>query len=325
MKWKKYTFTTTTEAVDLISAELADCGIEGIEIEDHVPLTESETKGMFIDILPDLGPDDGTAQVSFYLEPDSDLEGTLLKVSQALEELRTFTDIGPCLITESETEDKDWINNWKEFFKPLWVGDILIRPTWEPIPEGTPEDAVVITMDPGMAFGTGGHETTRLCLTQLQKYIGQMREAGMSPEVLDVGTGSGILGIAALKLGAAHVLGTDLDELAIEAVEQNLKDNEIPEGRFHLAWGNIVDDPKIQDAAGYEKYDIAVANILAPVIIALTGEIGQHLKHGGYFITSGIIDTKEADVVRAFEESGDFDIVEINHLGEWVNVTARRR
>ena len=332
MKWKKYTFKTNTQSVDLISATLGEVGIEGIEIEDKVPLTEAETKGMFIDILPDLGEDDGIATVSFYLDPEKqDIPAMINDVNTALDELREWTDIGECKLTEGETEDKDLINNWKEFFKPLWVGDVLIKPTWEQLPEGTPDDAIVVIMDPGTAFGTGGHETTQLCMTQLEKYIPQLKEHPLDEacakgiEMLDLGTGSGILGITALKLGVNHVLGTDLDEAAIEAVGQNKTDNDITDEQFDVICGNIVDDKAVQDAAGYEKYDIVTANILAPVIIALVDEVAQHMKHGAYFITSGIIDMKEDDVKAAFAKNDEWEIVEVNHQGEWVNVTARRK
>lgn len=326
MKWKKYTLETTTEAVDLVSAAFDELGIEGIEIEDNIPLSESDTKGMFIDILPELPPDDGTARVSFYLDADSDNAEMLEKVHEALEELKLFTNIGSGVITESETEDKDWINNWKEFFHPFVVDDILIKPTWEPLPEGM-EAKTLIQIDPGTAFGTGAHETTQLCIRQLEKYL---KELGAGKErkdieILDVGTGSGILGIAALKLGANHVFATDLDDNAIEAVGENLASNDLTEEQFKTVCGNLIDDPEIQKAAGDECYDIAVANILAPVIIMLQGEVFRHIKHGGIFITSGIIDTKEEDVKAAIEANPEFELLEINHQGEWVNITARRR
>ncbi len=326
MKWKKYTLSTTTEAVDLISAAFAGLGIEGTEIEDNSPLSEKDTKGMFIDILPELPPDDGTARVSFYLDPESDTEEMLRRVRESLEELRLFTDIGSGEIAESETEDQDWINNWKTFFHPFTVDDILIKPSWEPVPEGA-EGKILIQIDPGTAFGTGAHETTQLCIRQLKKYIKIMQAAGVREgiELLDVGTGSGILGIAALKLGAAHVLATDLDENAVEAVGENLKSNDLTAAQFHMICGNLIDDEQVQEAAGEENYDIVVANILAPVIIALQREIARYLKRGGILITSGIIDTKEREVLEAFAANPEFEVLEINHQGEWVNITARRR
>ena len=318
MKWKKFTLTTTTEAVDLISCAFDEIGIEGIEIEDNIPLTEKETKGMFIDILPELPPDEGIAKVSFYLDDDADVPGMLEKVNEALEEVKMFTDLGACTIEASETEDKDWINNWKQYFKPFTVDDILIKPTWETIPEEH-KDKLLIQIDPGTAFGTGMHETTQLCIRQLRKYTGS------DTKVLDVGTGSGILGITALKLGAKEVFGTDLDENAITAVGENLEANGIPAGLFTVLQGNIIDDKEVQDAAGYEYYDVAVANILADVIIMLQKEIPVHIKKGGIFITSGIINMKEEAVKEAFAANSAFEIIEVTYQGEWVSITARKK
>lgn len=318
MKWKKFTLTTTTEAVDLISSMFDEIGIEGIEIEDNIPLTESETKGMFIDILPELPPDEGVAKVSFYLEPDSDVEAVLGRVEEGLEELSMFVDLGARTIEAGETEDKDWINNWKQYFKPFTVDDILIKPTWEEIP---PEhkDKLLIQIDPGTAFGTGQHETTQLCIRQLKKYVNPRTL------LLDVGTGSGILGITALKLGARAVFGTDLDENAIHAVKENLEANQIPGERFQVLQGNIIDDKNVQEAAGFEKYDVVVANILADVIILLQKEIPVHMKKGAVFITSGIINSKEEAVKAAFSANDAFEVLEITCQGEWVSVTARKR
>lgn len=318
MKWTKFTLKTTTEAVDLISSMLDELGIEGIEIEDNVPLSEADTKGMFIDILPELPPDDGTAKVSFYLEDLSNLEDLLRNIEEGLDDLSEFVNVGERTIAVSETEDKDWINNWKQYFKPFTVDDILVKPTWEEIP-AEHADKLLIEIDPGTAFGTGKHETTQLCIRQLDKYI----KGG--EKVLDVGTGSGILGIAALKLGASEAFGTDLDENAVVAVRENLEANHIPAEKFGVVQGNIIDDKAIQDQAGYECYDIVVANILAPVIIMLQGEIAPHLKHGGIFITSGIINTKEEDVRQAMEANPELEIVEINHQNDWVSITARRK
>ena len=318
MKWKKFTLTTTTEAVDLISCAFDEIGIEGIEIEDNIPLTEKETKGMFIDILPELPPDEGIAKVSFYLDDDADVPGMLEKVNEALEELKMFTDLGACTIEASETEDKDWINNWKQYFKPFTVDDILIKPTWETIPEEH-KDKLLIQIDPGTAFGTGMHETTQLCIRQLRKYT------GCDTKVLDVGTGSGILGITALKLGAKEVFGTDLDENAITAVGENLEANGISGERFHVLQGNILNDPSVQEWAGFGCYDVVVANILADVIILLVDEIPVHLKQGGLFITSGIINMKEQAVLDAFAKNPAFEVLEVTRQGEWVSVTARKR
>ena len=316
MKWKKFTLTTTTEAVDLISYTLDELGIEGIEIEDNIPLTEKETKGMFIDILPELPPDEGVAKVSFYLDEDDDIPAMMAKGKEALEELKPFTDLGACTFAESETEDKDWINNWKQYFHQFYVDDILIVPSWEEV-KAEDKDKMILHIDPGTAFGTGMHETTQLVIRQLKKYVTP------DTEMLDVGTGSGILGIVALKLGAKHVLGTDLDPCAVPAVAENKEANQIVDETFDMVIGNIIDDKAIQDQAGYEKYDIVTANILADVLIPLTPVIVNQMKKGAYYITSGILDVKEEVVVEAVKAAG-LTVVEVTHQGEWVSVTARK-
>lgn len=318
MKWNKFTLKTRSEVEDIVISTLADVGIEGVEIQDKQPLTESDKQQMFVDIMPDIPDDDGIAYLNFYLDVDEDKEKVLADVRAALAEMQEFLDLGECTITESETEDKDWINNWKQYFKPFTVDHILIKPTWETVPEEH-KDKLLIQIDPGTAFGTGMHETTQLCIRQLEKYVTP------DSEVLDVGTGSGILGITALKLGAKHVFGTDLDENAITAVGENLEANGIAPEQFKVVQGNIIDDKAVQDEVKYEYYDIAVANILADVIIMLQKEIPVHIKKNGIFITSGIIDMKEEAVKAAFEANDAFEIVEITHQGEWVSVTARKK
>ena len=317
MKWNRYSIKTTTAAIDFISSALADIGIEGIEIQDNVQLTQEEAKTMFVDFIPELPPDDGTAVVNFYIDSDED-DGTLVKkAKQELEDLRMFVDIGEGTITNSETEDKDWINNWKQYFKPFSVGDIIIKPTWETVPDGM-EGRMVVDIDPGTAFGTGSHETTQLVIKQMEKYIKP------GDELLDVGTGSGILSVIGIMLGAGHVLGTDLDDNAIIATRENMEANGITAGRYEVIEGNIIDDIKTQDYAGYNKYDIVTANILADIIIPLLGEIAVHMKDGAVIITSGIIDMKEKAVKEAFEANKDFEILETTYQGEWVSVTARK-
>ena len=273
---------------------------------------------MFIDILPDLGPDNGEAFISFYLDDTYDVPATLKRVEEGLKEVGTYVNAGSCEITESETEDKDWINNWKQYFKPFVVDDLLIKPTWEEIPEGM-EDKTLIEIDPGMAFGTGKHETTQLCIRGIRKYVKE------GDQVLDVGTGSGILAVCALLSGAAHTVGTDLDELAIDAARENAGANHLSPDQYDIYIGNLIDDQAVKDAVGYERYDVVVANILADVIIALQGVIAPHIKHGGIFITSGIIDMKEEAVKEAIGANPELEIIDVLHQGEWVSVVARRK
>lgn len=316
MKWTKLSLKTTTQAVDLVSNMLNDLGIDGIQIEDNISITEEEKKEMFIDILPELDPDEGIATLSFYIEDAADLGKTIDNVLKGLDELSEYVDIGEGIISTSETEDKDWINNWKEFFKPFRVDEnIIIKPTWESLKEKK-EDDLVIEIDPGTAFGTGAHETTKLCILGLKKYLD-----GES-KILDVGCGSGILSIIALKLGAKSALGIDIDPNAIEATHENAQVNQIKLDDFTIMSGNIINDVKVQKEIGFHKYDIVVANILADVIIPLSGMIKQHMKPEGLFITSGIINTKKEEVKEAILSNG-FQIVEINEMGEWISIIAK--
>ena len=316
MKWNKITLEIREEVEDIVISTLADIGLEGAEIQDKQPLSEQDKKQMFVDILPDMPEDDGVAYLNFYLDEDEDVNAMLEKVKAELEELRMFVDIGSGMITLSQTEDKDWINNWKQYFKQFYVDDILIIPSWEEVKEED-KDRMIIHIDPGTAFGTGMHETTQLCIRQLKKYVTS------ETELLDVGTGSGILSIVALKLGAKHAVGTDLDPCAVPAVEENKEANEIPVEAFDMMIGNIIDDKEVQDKVGYEKYDIVVSNILADVLVPLTPVILNQMKKGGIYITSGIIDDKEETVVNAVKAAG-LEVLEVTHQGEWVSVTARK-
>ena len=316
MKWNRFTVKTKTEAEDIVISTLAEVGIEGVEIQDKQPLTEEDKAQMFVDIMPEGPSDDGIAYLNFYLEEDADKEAILKDVREALDDLKNFMDIGEATIEESQTEDKDWINNWKQYFHQFYVDDILIVPSWEKV-KAEDRDKMILHIDPGTAFGTGMHETTQLVIRQLKKYVTP------NTEMLDVGTGSGILGIVALKLGAKHVLGTDLDPCAIPAVAENKEANQIADESFDMVIGNIIDDKAIQDQAGYEKYDIVTANILADVLIPLTPVIVNQMKKGAYYITSGILDVKEEVVVEAVKAAG-LTVVEVTHQGEWVSITARK-
>lgn len=318
MKWKKYTIETTTAAEDFMSSMLMELGIEGIEIEDNIPLTKEDQADMFIDFLPELPPDEGISHVSFYIEDDgSDQTEILKRVKIGLEDLRSMVDVGSGMITSSETEDLDWINNWKKYFTSFTIDDILIKPTWEDLKDED-KDKLLIEIDPGISFGTGKHETTQLCIRQLEKYI-----KGGSPKVLDVGCGSGILSIVALKLGARAVVGTDLDKDCMISTRDNMQVNHLDASLGEFYVGNLIDDTTLQEKVGTQEYEIVVANILADVIIPMAPVIPDRLKQGGYFITSGIIDFRENDVKEAIENAG-LTIVEINHQGEWVNITARK-
>lgn len=316
MKWNQFRLTTTTEAEDIVSSMLIDLGIQGVQIEDKIPLTDEDKEQMFVDILPDIPEDDGKAYLTFYLEEEEDKGTILMRVRRELEEMRSYLDVGEGTIEESQTEDVDWVNNWKQYFHQFHIDDILIIPSWEKVGEED-EDKLVIHIDPGTAFGTGMHETTQLCIRQLKKYVTE------GAKILDVGCGSGILGMLALKFGAAYSVGTDLDPCAIDATHENMEANGISKEQYKVMIGNIIDDEAVQNAAGYEQYDIVAANILADVLVALTPVIVRQMKPGGIYITSGIIDDKETVVLDAVKAAG-LEVLEVNYQGEWVSVTARK-
>ena len=317
MGWNKITIDTLTSAEDMISYELTELGATGVEVEDHVSLTEEEMKVMYVDLLPDdIAPDDGKAKISCYFDENENLEHITMQIQAMLERLRGFMDIGAGTISFDKTKEEDWVNNWKQYFHQFYIDDILVIPSWENV-EAKDSDKMVIHIDPGTAFGTGMHETTQLCIRQLKKYVTE------DTEILDVGCGSGILGMLALKFGAKHSVGTDLDPCAIDATYENMDNNGISRDQYEVMIGNIIDDKEVQDKVGYEKYDIVAANILADVLVPLTPVIIHQLKKGGIYITSGIIEDKEEVVVEAVKKAG-LEVLEVNHQGEWVSVTARK-
>ena len=322
MKWIRFTIQTTTEAEDIIISDLYDIGLEGAQIEDKIPLTPLEKEQMFVDILPETEEDDGIAYLSFFVEaPEEESEKQALieerknAIAEALDGVRAYMEIGSGEITVSETEDMDWINNWKQYFHQFTIDDdILVIPSWEDV-EPQDKNKMILHIDPGTAFGTGMHETTQLCIRQLKKYVNE------ETRLLDVGTGSGILSILSLMFGAKEALGTDLDPCAIEAVADNLRTNGIDEKKFTLLIGNIINDPEIQKTVG-DGYDIAAANILAEVLVPLIPVLPAHLKKGGILITSGIIEGKENLVADTMKANG-FEVVDISAKGEWRSVTGR--
>jgi len=322
MKWLKISLETTTQAVDLISAMFDEIGLEGIEIEDKIPLSEEDKKKMFIDILPELPPDDGVAVVNSYVDADTDPGLLREKIEYGLDELELFTDLGSRKLTFTIRDDSEWIDNWKQYFKSFYAAEhIFIKPTWE---QNTAADTVshkddmIIEIDPGTAFGTGAHETTKLCIQALQKHLHH------GDAVLDVGCGSGILSIVAKKLGAGIVTGTDIDENALTVTWENMEQNGIGRQEFTAYTGNLIDDTVLQEKVGLGCYDIVVANILADIIIPLSKEISIHMKSDGLFISSGIINTKEKEVEQALTENG-FEILETARMEEWVAFTTRKK
>lgn len=317
MNWNEYTIKTTTMAEELMCAMLMENGVEGVEILDNIPLTKQEKELMYIDIEPTLPADEGDAYLRFFLEAErEDLDQMLDSIHKGMEEVANYINIGEGTMTCELTNDDDWLHKWKEFFKPFLVDDILIKPSWEEI-DPSMKDKMMIEIDPGTSFGTGQHETTQLCIRSLKKYIKN------GDQMLDLGTGSGILSIVGLKSGAEHVMGTDIDPVCMEACRENMKRNHIEPTTYHFYCGDLIQDSKIQEMVGTIQYDIAVANILADVIIPMAPFVFDLLKKEGLFITSGIIDFKENPVKKALTDAG-FTILNVEHQGEWVGITARK-
>ena len=351
MKWLRIRIKTTTEAEDIMVSDMCDIGLEGAQIEDHIPLTAREKEQMFVDILPDGPADDGVAYLDFFVEINDDgtlktgetllhpeaasviasdkdgngedsggnctREELISKVQQVLDSEKEYLDIGAGEITCEETADLDWINNWKNYFHQFYIDDLVVTPSWEKV---KPEDSgkKVLHIDPGTAFGTGMHETTQLCVRQIRKYLHK------GDNILDIGTGSGILAIISLMYGAGHATGTDLDPCAVEAVRENKEANGIKDEAFDLIIGNIIDDKEVQDKAGYECYDIVVANILAEVLVGLTPETVRHMKPGAVYITSGILAEKE-QLVREAVNSAGLTVTGVTHQGEWCCIAAEKK
>ncbi len=352
MKWMRFRIKTNEESEDIIVSSMTDIGLEGAQIEDNAPLSAADKEQMFTDDLQtaddeetgvdscaiDNGIDTGCAFLNFFVEVDDenmltlhgyDEDGQEIEIrktpdemksdiKEVLDELREFSDIGDGTISVDVTEDIDWINNWKQYFHKFFVDDVLVIPSWEtPDDEDKKKANITLHIDPGTAFGTGMHETTQLCIRALKKYMTD------GAEVLDVGTGSGVLSILAMKFGAGHCVGTDLDPCSEPAVADNKKANDIADKDFDLIIGNIIDDEKVQDEVGREKYDIVVANILPYVLVPLTPIVPGLLKEGGVYITSGIIEAKE-DVIRKAHEEAGLTILETCKQGEWVSVISRK-
>ena len=320
MIWTKFTVDTTTEAEDLVSDFLNDMGVEGVMIEDNVPLTEEEIAEMFVDI-PLVGEDDGTAKVSCFLPEGFDIDNLTRSVTEELKRLSGFINVGSGAIsTEPTTDDSTWQNNWKEFFKPFRLyDDIVILPNWMTWDEIKDTDTVV-RIESVMAFGTGAHETTNLCIGQIKKYLKN------GDSIFDIGCGSGILSMIGVYLGAGYVKGIDIDPQAIKSSHENAAVNGFSEDRIDFEVGNLLADDSASNGSDNgsadAKYDIVVANILADVIIPLSSKVRPFMKEGGLFITSGIIDEKEDEVREALLKNG-FEIIDTVHLNEWVCFVAR--
>ena len=314
MKWICYTIDTIPEAEDVISGILMEHDITNIEIKDNLPVFDEKQGGVYEELQPDVVGDVNDCQICFYVEEGVNATTLIERIHMALEDTKKFMDIGSGKIFVSETDEEDWRNNWKQYFHAFEIEDILFLPTWED-EKDVPKDKMVVRIDPGIAFGTGKHETTQLCIRQLKKHLKG------NDAVLDLGFGSGILSIVALKLGAKSVAGTDIDEDCILSAKENFKNNDLDYGKTSFYIGNLCTDDALEVKLGSECYDVVVANILADIIVDMMPKIPARLKKGGLFISSGIIDFKADEVRDAIEKAG-LKVLEENHQGEWVNITA---
>lgn len=314
-EWKKYRITTTTEAEEAVIGVLNSLDIYSVEIEDNIQLTEEEKKALFINFLPELS-DDNTAYITFYIDMDMEDEEIIKQITEQIEALREFVNVGSGSIEKTQTKEEDWVNNWKEFFKPFEVGNVYISPTW--IEDEVPEGKVSIKIDPGTSFGTGMHETTQLAIRQVSKYL--------KPEdwVVDIGCGSGILSILALKMGASYVSAIDIDPIAVEASVENMEVNGMDADKYQIQQGNLLEDTSVTEWLGGASYDVVVANILADVLIPLFPHAIKILRPGGLYIMSGIINDK-ADEVESYLYKHNMELVDLLHQGDWVSIVARKK
>ncbi|SFB24649.1 [LSU ribosomal protein L11P]-lysine N-methyltransferase [Acetitomaculum ruminis DSM 5522] len=317
MKWNKYRIKTKAMAEDILCGMLMELGIDSFEVEDNIPISSEDVKALYIDIPAKLDSTDDTAYISFYTQPDDANEKQLIEnVLSEIERLREFADLGEGSIEKFITDEEDYINEWKQYFKPFYIEDILIKPSWEKVNE-IKENSKIIEIDPGTAFGTGKHETTRLCIEGIKKYVKN------DSNVLDIGCGSGILSIAAIKCGAKKVLGTDIDEIAVKASYENIKVNNISTDECSFETGNVLEDNQTFDEENSGKYDIVVANIFANIIIPMSKKVSKYMTDDGVFISSGIILSQEDRVKNAFKENG-LRVIEVNRINDWVCIVAKK-
>jgi len=326
MKWNVIRIRTTNDVTDYLAGILFDLGFTGIEVTDTVQLSEQEKKAMFIDFLPEMDESDKTAVVTCYTEENVDPGQAISQIREELEEYRAILNPDAVSFETGVTEDTDWINNWKQFFKSFSVDeDIYIKPTWEPMKEEF-MDKLVIEIDPGTAFGTGSHETTRLAIANMKKYLKP------GDRLLDIGTGSGILSVIGMKLGAGKAIGTDIDPIAVRVAGENAEANglsvfagavsEVPDGSVAFYTGNMLDDEAFCVPFSEQKYPIVVANILADVIIPLAPVVRRFLLPGGVFVCSGIINLMEEKTKKALTDLG-YEILNEERMNDWVSYAVR--
>ena len=323
MDWIQVTVYTTTEGIEPVSGRLYQLGVTGIEIEDESEFYSflEETRGTWDYVDDDLVERmKGETKVKIYLSDNAAGHDMLHSVRDSISQLALMDEekqYGRLEISLDNVNEEDWANNWKQYFKPLTVGDkILILPEWETLSEDT--DRTVFTVNPGMSFGTGSHNTTQLCIEELENAINK------DTHVLDLGCGSGILSIIALLLGAPDATAVDIDPNAVDIAYQNAERNGIDKAVYRAFAGNVLDDSELIKKISDKKYEVVVANIVADVIIALADIVPELIAPNGIYITSGIITDRKEDVIARYKES-DFEIMNIREKGDWVSIVMKRK
>lgn len=308
MKWTEITIKTTTEAVEAVTNILYDMNVGGVSIEDPKDFKfqkKNEYDWDFVEEEIFNSGYDGVI-IKTYITEERDVTDDINIIKERINALKEFgIDIGDAIVELSEVDEQDWANEWKNYYKPTKIGEkIVVKPTWEEYEKK--EDDLIVELDPGMAFGTGTHETTNMCIQQLEKYVNE------KSKVFDIGCGSGILAISAAKLGAKDVLAVDLDEVAVKVSKENVSLNNVDIKVIHGNLMEVVND----------KADIVVANIIADIIKILAKDIKNFMKEDAVFISSGIIHKKVDEVKKSLEENG-LEIVEIQTLGEWNAIVSK--
>ena len=311
MQWLELKVDTTPAGIDPVSELVENLGITGLVIDDEGDFHDFlENNRQYWDYVDEdlLEQKRGVCRITFYVSADDEGWDMVAKTRIALAELKKQRDdCGSLLLTMANMDDADWENNWKQFYKPMEIGErLIVIPEWE---SAKTHGRIPLILNPGLTFGTGSHATTRLCLTALEKHVTD------GQRVLDLGCGSGILSIAALLLGAEHAFACDIDEKCVDVAYENAALNGIGRDRYMVRWGDVLSDRQLQKEMG-DKYDIIVANIVSDVIIGLAPQVRPFLKEGGLFLTSGIIDTRADEVAEKLRQNG-WEIVEERSSEGW--------
>ena len=317
MDWLELHVDTSPAGIDPMTELLEQQGVEGLIIDDEDDFHDFlENNHQYWDYVDEdlIAQKKGVSRITFYLAPDEEGFSTIANIRIAMAALKEqHPEYAPLLLTMENVSDSDWENNWQQFYKPMEIGErLLVIPEWE---KCDPKGRITVTLNPGLTFGTGSHATTRLCLRTLDKLV----QGG--EKVLDLGCGSGILSIAALRLGAKSAFACDIDDKCVDVAYENAALNGIGKDTYTVRWGNVLSDAQLRKEIG-GGYDIVAANIVADVIIALSTEVRAYLKEGGYFLTSGIIDDRAEEVAAALRSAG-WEILETNSNEGWYSYLCR--